>query len=212
MNVLILSVNTREGRERQIVGQGSLRYLESNPSWIEKELSTCLVFPTLCPIALPGLLFNNSHTEQEQPACQQREPWPEFPFLSMVRHCCCEDKMSVLLKVRLKHNSDTCCWDRLFLMHWWRKWSKEGAVEWPLWRDPNLYHKSTSEIYFQKMQQLHDIKPIWTNHFTPEEKKVRHKLFSGKKETTEKHYIRQQTYSTINRTGMWPFLENGIEN
>lgn len=47
---------------------------------------------------------------QEQPAYQQREPSPSPPpSPSLSRHCCCEDEMSVLLKVPLKHNSDLWC-------------------------------------------------------------------------------------------------------
>lgn len=48
-------------------------------------------------------------TYQEQPAYQQREPSPSPPPSSLSRHCCCEDEMSVLLKVPLKHNSDLWC-------------------------------------------------------------------------------------------------------
>lgn len=48
-------------------------------------------------------------TYQEQPAYQQREPSPSPPSSSLSRHCCCEDEMSVLLKVPLKHNSDLWC-------------------------------------------------------------------------------------------------------
>jgi len=40
----------------------------------ERAASTFLVFPTLCPIALPGLRLNFSILKQEQPACQHREP------------------------------------------------------------------------------------------------------------------------------------------
>lgn len=48
-------------------------------------------------------------TYQEQPAYQQREPSPSPPPRPVSRHCCCEDEMSVLLKVPLKHNSDLWC-------------------------------------------------------------------------------------------------------
>lgn len=34
---------------------------------------------------------------------------PPPPSPSLSRHCCCEDEMSVLLKVPLKHNSDLWC-------------------------------------------------------------------------------------------------------
>lgn len=49
-------------------------------------------------------------TYRELPAYRQREPSPGPPLLSpLSRHCCCEDEMSVLLKVPLKHNSDLWC-------------------------------------------------------------------------------------------------------
>lgn len=99
---LILSVNKGEVG-RHVSDQGSLCCDEYD--WLNyRVFSICLVFPWLCPITFTGLLLNDSLVKWVHLAWQQKEPWPTFPFLSISRHCCCEDEMSVLLKVQLKHN------------------------------------------------------------------------------------------------------------
>lgn len=63
-------------------------------------------------------LSNSLSLIRSQPAYQQREPSPGPPSPSLSRHCCCEDEMSVLLKVPLKHNSDLWCLVVSFSVMW----------------------------------------------------------------------------------------------
>lgn len=69
------------------------------------------IFPALCSTAqfnflypIPSHLSGATSLSAEGTLAQ---PSPPSPSLS--RHCCCEDEMSVLLKVPLKHNSDLWC-------------------------------------------------------------------------------------------------------
>ena len=73
---------------------------------------------THMPLHLPHAVLNStvqfslsnslSLIRSNQPI-SRGNPHPAPPSSSLSRHCCCEDEMSVLLKVPLKHNSDLWC-------------------------------------------------------------------------------------------------------
>lgn len=115
---LILSVNKGE-EGKHMSCQGSLCCTEYD--WSNNRVfRTCLVFLWLSPITFTGLPLNDSLVKWVHLAWQQKEPWPTFPFLSISRHCCCEDEMSVLLKVQLKHNW-TLLWRNVFSQQFWQQ-------------------------------------------------------------------------------------------
>lgn len=100
---LILSVNKGEGgKHMSRPGLSVLYWVKLD--WITESSAFALCFPWLCPLTFTGLLLKDFLVKRVHLAWQQKEPWPTFPFVSISRHCCCEDEMSVLLKVQLKHN------------------------------------------------------------------------------------------------------------
>lgn len=73
-------------------------------------LTQSSIFPTLCPTEPLNFLHPIPSYLSGATSLSAKGTLTQPPLLSSLsRHCCCEDEMSVLLKVPLKHNSDLWC-------------------------------------------------------------------------------------------------------
>lgn len=76
----------------------------------QHALTQSSIFPTLCPTAPFNFLHPIPSHLSGATSLSAKGTLTRPPLLSpLSRHCCCEDEMSVLLKVPLKHNSDLWC-------------------------------------------------------------------------------------------------------
>lgn len=79
-----------------------------NTQW--RALTRSSIFPMPCPTEPLNFLHPIPFYLSGATSLSAKGTLTQPPLLSsMSRHCCCEDEMSVLLKVPLKHNSDLWC-------------------------------------------------------------------------------------------------------
>lgn len=95
----ILSFFSRHGRRNKC-----------QPRWVSSIRTHPSIFPALCSTAQFNFLYPiPSHLSGATSLSAEGTLTQPPPSSSLSRHCCCEDEMSVLLKVPLKHNSDLWC-------------------------------------------------------------------------------------------------------